>query len=311
MHTFWCLQPKQYTTMNHRILSFGILLFCTVTSLHAITFEILKPKLLATNMKFTEGPAWDSKGYVVFSDIDGNVIYTWSAKQGLDTLVFPAGNSNGILKNKKTGFIVCRHKARDLVRMDEKGVFTPLISTYRGNKLNSPNDLEQSKKGNLYFRDPDFGANTASRELPYQGLFVLPANQQEVVLIDSSLQWPNGVTLVDAERTLLVCESKTNRVWSYKLNKQGLVDNLATDKKLFVKVSGTGLVDGITTDKAGTIYIAFNRGGIRIFSRQAKELGTIQIPSGEEVRNMCFGGNDGSTLFVTAGKSLYQIDLKN
>jgi len=269
----------------------------------------LQPVKLASGMKFTEGPAWNADGYLVFSDIDGNVLYKWSEKGGLDTLAYPSGNSNGIICTGKNSFLVCHQGSRVISSMTPDGKLTPYIPTYKGKKFNSPNDLEITKKGMIYFSDPDFGHNTRSRELPYQGFYAVPAGQKEPILLDSTLNWPNGVAFFDDEKVVYLCESKTNNIYAYTLNAKGLIDDLSRDKKLFVKVSGNGLADGLVSDGKGHLFVAFNKGGIKVFDKQANEIGQIAFPNGEDVRNLCIGGASGKTLFVTAGKSLYKIEL--
>lgn len=269
----------------------------------------LQPVKLASGMKFTEGPAWNADGYVVFSDIDGNVLYKWSEKEGLDSLAYPSGNSNGIICTGKNSFLVCHQGFRVISSMTADGKLTPYIATYKGKKFNSPNDVEITKKGMIYFSDPDFGHNARSRELPYQGLYAVPAGQKEPILLDSTLNWPNGVAFFDDEKVLYVCESRTNNIFAYTLNAKGLIDDLSRNKKLFVKVNGNGLADGLVSDGRGHLFVAFNKGGIRVFDKQGAEIGQIAPPNGEEVRNLCIGGTSGKTLFVTAGKSLYKIEL--
>jgi len=276
---------------------------------HAGITDALKPVKLASGMKFTEGPAWNADGYVVFSDIDGNVLYKWSESGGLDTLAYPSGNSNGIICTGKNSFLVCHQGSRNISSMTADGKLTSFVATYKGKRFNSPNDLEISKKGLIYFSDPDFGQNTRSRELPYQGFYVIPAGLKEPILLDSTLNWPNGVAFFDDQQVVYLCESKTNNIYAYTLNAKGLVDDLSRDKKLFVKVSGNGLADGLVSDGRGHLFVAFNKGGIKVFDKQANEIGQIASPNGEDVRNLCIGGKEGKTLFVTAGKSLYKIEL--
>lgn len=286
-----------------------VMFFMLTPYMHSAVTDGLQPVRLATGMQFTEGPAWHSDGYLVFSDIDGNVLYRWSEKDGLDTLAYPSGNSNGIICTESKGFLVCHQSYRRISAMTATGELSPFISTYKGKKFNSPNDLVLSKRGMMYFTDPDFGHNTRSRELSYQGLYALPAGQHEPVLLDSSLNWPNGVAFFDDENVLYLCESRTNNIYTYTLNANGLIDDLSRDKKLFVKVAGNGLIDGLVSDGKGRLFVAFNRGGIKVFNKMGVELGQIAAPNGEEVRNICLGGPAGTTLFITAGKSLYKIEL--
>ena len=291
---------------KHAFLPAIILAFipCFVQQISAIDFNKATPVKLAGGMKFTEGPAWHPNGYLIFSDIDGNVIYSWSEKSGLDTLAYPAGNSNGLLYARKCPFLVCQQGARAISKMDEKGRITKMVDQFRGKKFNSPNDLLLDKKGNLYFTDPDFGFNAKSRELPFQGFYMLPSGKEEAILLDSTLNWPNGLTCSKDGKFIFLCESKTNIIYRYPCNKSGLVGQ----KTPFISVQGNGLIDGITTDNKGNLYVAFNRGGIQIFGPTGSKLGQIQFPAGEDVRNLCFGGKNNQTLYVTAGKSLYKIE---
>jgi sugar lactone lactonase YvrE len=288
----------------------GYLIFTTLLSsqLKAGIFDNLQPTRIATGMQFTEGPTWHPNGFLVFSDINGNVIYKWSEENGLDTLIYPAGNSNGIECTKSNTFVLCRQGLRDISQMSATGVITPYISKYNNKRFNSPNDLTLSYLGSIYFTDPDFGANSTDRDLSYEGLFCIPYNQKEAVLIDSTLVKPNGLTFVSDWRTLYVCESSTNTIYSYFLRNEYQIQDLTKDKKVFLKVTGTGEIDGITSDVFGNIYVAFGDGGIKIFDKDGNSLGQITLP--EKTRNLCFGGKYNNILFITAGTSLYKVEIR-
>lgn len=45
------------------------------------------------------------------------------------------------------------------------------VGSYDGRKLNSPNDVTVSKKGIIYFTDPDYGVEPEDRELDFEGLY--------------------------------------------------------------------------------------------------------------------------------------------
>ena len=65
--------------------------------------------------------------------------------------------------------------------------------------------------------------------------------------------------------------------------------------------------DGMCIDTEGRIYTTAG-GGIHIFNSAGKKLGLIPTP--EHPANVCFGGKDYDTLFITARKSLYSIKTK-
>jgi sugar lactone lactonase YvrE/predicted phosphodiesterase len=273
-------------------------------------FDNLLPVQLATGLQFTEGPAWHPDGYLVFSDINANIIYKWSEAKGLEILVSNVGNSNGIECAKTNDFVVCRQGQRDVVRMDATGKITSLLFQYNGKKLNSPNDVTINYLGSIYFTDPDYGVALKDRELPFEGLYCIPYNSPKPVLLDSTLVKPNGLTFVNDWRTLYVCESSTNTIYTYTLTNEFQIQDIKKDKKAFLKVTGIGEIDGITSDVFGNIYVAFGDGGIRIFDKDAKEVGLIKFPATEKVRNLCFGGQFNNILFVTAGISLYKVEIR-
>lgn len=273
-------------------------------------FDNLQPVLIATGMQFTEGPAWHPDGYLVFSDCDANIIYKWSESDGLDTLVSSSGSANGIACSKSNAFYICRQSTRDIASLSASGVVSSYVSGYNNKKFNSPNDVELSYLGSIYFTDPDFGLNTSSREFSYEGLFCIPYNQTSAVLLDSTLVHPNGMTFSNDWRTLYVAESSTGKIYSYYLRDEYKVQDYSKDKKVFLTVSGSGEIDGLTADIFGNIYVAYGNGGVLIYDRNASLVGQISFPSTIKVRNLCFGGKYQNILFITAGTSIYKVEIR-
>jgi len=62
--------------------------------------------------------------------------------------------------------------------------------------------------------------------------------------------------------------------------------------------------DGMTLDVAGNIYLTGK--GVTIFDRNGVLIGNIAVPE-EWTANVCFGGRDMKSLFITASKCLYRI----
>jgi len=64
--------------------------------------------------------------------------------------------------------------------------------------------------------------------------------------------------------------------------------------------------DGMTLDKHGNLYLTGN--GITVFDKSGKLLGSI--PSAKKrTSNVCFGGSEGNTLFITARDSVFVIEM--
>jgi gluconolactonase len=61
----------------------------------------------------------------------------------------------------------------------------------------------------------------------------------------------------------------------------------------------------MTIDSKGNLYLTGR--GVLIFDKTGKQVGTIDIPEGPT--NVCFGGKDFKTLFVTARTGIYSIKM--
>ncbi|WP_289109624.1 SMP-30/gluconolactonase/LRE family protein [uncultured Alistipes sp.] len=262
------------------------------------------PELLASGFRFTEGPAWCEDGYLLFSDLYGNKIYKWSEKERITTFLSPSESSNGICYDGSR-FWVCRHAARDIAVLGKDGMIASFVGSYDGRKLNSPNDIAVSRQGTVYFTDPDYGVEPEDRELDFEGLYYVVNGSDAAVLADDSMTKPNGVALSPDHTKLYVCESSSNTIHVFDLTSAGAPAN----KRTLCKISGDGEVDGIACHKSGYLFIAFSAGGIVIVSPEGEQQGHIAFSAKDRIRNLCFGEDDGNTLFVTASQSLYRVRL--
>lgn len=82
-------------------------------------------------------------------------------------------------------------------------------------------------------------------------------------------------------------------------------DGSTSGRRDFATVSSP---DGLAMDCLGNVYVASgSSGSIQVFAPAGRQLGSISVASG--LSNMAFGGADGRTLFITAGKALYALDM--
>lgn len=270
----------------------------------AQTLILQEPELLASGFRFTEGPAWCEDGYLLFSDIYDNKIYKWNEREGVTTFLSPSENSNGICYDG-TRFWVCRHTARDVAALKKDGMITSVVGSYDGHKLNSPNDIAVSKQGIVYFTDPDYGVEPEDRELDFEGLYYVVNGSDRAILADDSMSKPNGVALSPDHTKLYVCESSSNNIYVFDLASEGAPVN----KRTLCHISGDGEVDGIACHKSGHLFIAFSAGGVVILSPEGAQKELITFSENDRIRNLCFGEDDGNTLFVAASQSLYRVCL--
>ena len=76
------------------------------------------------------------------------------------------------------------------------------------------------------------------------------------------------------------------------------------NKKAFAEIGS----DGMTMDSQNNVYLTnIANKSVDIFSPDGERLVSYPVP--ESPTNVCFGGPDHSTLFITAGISLYALDM--
>ncbi|MBI4965762.1 MAG: SMP-30/gluconolactonase/LRE family protein [Desulfomonile tiedjei] len=263
---------------------------------------------LATGFQFTEGPVWNSRGgYLLFSDIPGNRIRKWTPGDGISDFRFPSGKSNGLTIDGGGRLIACEHANRRVSRTEEDGTLVTIASHYKGQKLNSPNDVVVKSDGSIYFTDPPYGLNPTfgtfePQELPFFGVYRLSPNGDELrLLVDDSV--PNGLAFSPDESLLYIADTEMNHIRVFDVGADGGTSN----GRVFAAISGDPLApDGLKVDSEGNIYVT-GKGGIWVLNPEAERLGIIPVP--ELPANLSWGDHDWRTLYITARSSLYRVRL--
>lgn len=286
-------------------------------------------KLTDNVFRWSEGPVWIKEGgYVLFSDVPNNIIHKWSEEDGLETFLQPAGydgpptdlfresGTNGLIRDREPGAIlIADHGNRMVARLDlatkEK---TPLATEYQGMKFSSPNDLTLAYDGTIYFTDPPYGLagvdDSPAKEIPFNGVYRRDGETGEITLIDDELSKPNGVILSPDENTLYVAQSDpaAAKVFAYSLDDDGMpgARRVFADLTQGVEEGLPGLPDGMAMDSDGNLYTT-GPGGVRIFGPDGTLLALIS--TGSAAANCTFGGEDGSTLYITSGSFLARVEV--
>ena len=204
---------------------------------------------LADGFVFTEGPVWiEDEARLLFSDVQDNVLYQWTAEDGASPLISPVFegdltgrrtvSSNGLTLDYEGRLIICEHGNRLISRLENDGTRTTLVDSYQGSRLNSPNDAVYGADGWLYFTDPPYGLegleDSPLKELDFNGIYRLsPTGVLELLTSDQTR--PNGIVLSPDERTLYVSNSDADRmVWfAYDVDDRGL-----RNARVFYDVTG-------------------------------------------------------------------------
>ncbi len=256
-----------------------------------------KVEKLAGGFNFTEGPAADAQGNIFFTDIPNNRIHKWSLDGGLSTFRENSGGANGLYFDEEGHFLVCEGGGRRLVSIDPKGKVTVLADKYRGKRFNSLNDLWIDPKGGVYFTDPRYGSRDGMEQGGEHVYYLSPDRKKLVRVIDDMVR-PNGVIGTPDGETLYVTDHGGRKTFAYKINQDGTL----SEKKLIAPEGS----DGMTIDNEGNIYLTTS--GVAVYDKQGNKIEMIDVP--ERPANVCFGGADNRTLFITARTSLYSVRMR-
>lgn len=266
----------------------------------ALASELVAPgakvELLAGGFMFTEGPACDAEGNVYFTDIPNERIHKWSVDGKLTTFRENSGKANGLYFDREGNLLACEGGNRRLTSISPGGKVSVLADGFQGKKLNSPNDLWVDPKGGVYFSDPRYGQEDGLEQDGFQ-VYYLPPNRKELVRVIGDLVKPNGVLGAADGKTLYVADAGGGKTYAYRIQPDGSL----TDRKLAAPVGA----DGMTLDERGNLYLA--RNVVHVYSPEGKAITTIEVP--EPPANVCFGGKDRKTLFITARKGLYAVRM--
>jgi len=263
----------------------------------SVTAPGAKVQKLAGDFKFTEGPAADAAGNIFFSDIPNNRILKYSLDGKLSVFRDNSGGANGLYFDSSGNLLACEGTGRQLVSISPQGQVTALADRYEGKRFNSLNDLWIDPKGGVYFTDPRYGDRDGMEQDGEHVYYLSPDRKRLIRVIDDMVR-PNGLVGTPDGRLLYVTDNGDGKTFAYTVNKDGTLSN----KRLFAPEGS----DGMTIDDEGNVYLT--TAGVAVYNKDGKKIELINVP--ERPANVCFGGSDRKTLFITARTSLYSVRMR-
>lgn len=257
-------------------------------------------QLVSDQFSFTEGPAADSFGNVYFTDQPNDKIYFWNWKTNkVEEFLDKTGRANGTYFDEKDNLITCSDESGEIWKINENGVAEILTTNFEGKRLNGPNDLWLDNDGGIYFTDPlyvrdywkNFKQEIFDKNLYYRN------SEGKITKLDTFTQ-PNGIVGSLKFKKLYVSDIDANKTYVYDISGAGKL----TNKKLFCNLGS----DGMTLDNLGNLYITGN--GVTVFNSKGEQIHYIDVPE-KWTANVTFGGENFSTLFITASKSVYTLKM--
>jgi gluconolactonase len=270
---------------------------------------------LGTGFTFTEGPLWHTDGYLLFSDMPGDVRRRWDESGGVTEVARPSNKGNGMTWDLAGRVVVCEHVTSSLVRMDPDGTGSGrevLASHYDGRELNSPNDVVVKSDGTIYFTDPTYGRMPGfgierEQDLDFQGVYRIPPGGGDLELAVDDFVQPNGLCFSPDEALLYVNDTDRAHIRVFDVQADGslsggqvLADGIGTGE-----LESGELVDGMKLDERGNVWVTGPE-GVWVFSPQGEHLGVVEVP--ENVGNINWGGPEWNWLFIAASTSMYRVN---
>ena len=267
-----------------------------------------------TGFTFTEGPLWNPDGFLLFSDMPGDVRRRWDEEGGVREVANPSNKGNGMTFDLDGRIVLCEHVTSSVVRMDPDGTGAGrevLASHYGDKELNSPNDIVVSSDGTIYFTDPTYGRMPGfgierEQDLDFQGVYRIPAGGGDVELLLDDFAQPNGLCFTADESLLYVNDTDRAHIRVFDVD----ADGRPVNGRVFAEGIGTAsleigdLVDGMKLDERGNVWVT-GPGGVCVFDPEGTHIGTVEVP--ESVGNINWGGPDWDRLFICASTSVYRL----
>jgi gluconolactonase len=264
-----------------------------------------KLETVASGFGFTEGPMWDSAGFLYVSDETLNKIFR-VYPNGKNEEVIALGDPDGNTFDRRHRLIDCASVLRAIIEVTPDGKYKILADHYEGKRFNSPNDVIVGPDGALYFTDPTLDLVAGEKqEIPFQGVYRLD-DKGEVRLLTKDLTQPNGLAFSPDGKHFYVDDSEQKNIRVYDASPDGTLSN----GRVFGDETGgrhEGVPDGMRVDSNGNLFVTGPK-GIWIWDANGNHLGTIVLP--EQPANLTWGNSDYHTLYITATTSVYRLQLK-
>ena len=274
--------------------------------------------VVATGLEFPEGPVCMADGSIVLVEVKRGTISRVDPDNGsVEVVAQPGGGPNGAAFGPDGALYVCNNggftwgEARGLTvpgvvpddyssgRIARIDIYTGqvevLYAEVDGEPLKGPNDLMFDSTGGFWFTDH---GKTRARTRDRGGLYYGRSDGSLVKEVSFPLDGPNGVGLSPEEDRVYVAETHQGSILYWDLSGPGELAS-SPHARFLARPAGRKLFDSLAMDSDGNVSVAtIQTGGISTFTREGEELEFFAVDD-PICTNICFGGSDMKTAFIT------------
>ncbi len=252
--------------------------------------------LVGEGYRFTEGPTASGKGEVFFNDIPNNKAYRIDLDGKVHDWVSDTHGANGQAFGPDGRLYAAA--ADEVLAYDASGKSTVIADGFHGN------DLVVRHDGGIYVTNPVRGGGGPGSSKVW---YISPKGEKRVV--NSGLNFPNGIALSPDQTLLYVADYASHWVYSYQVHPDG---SLLYKQRFFhlhaPDTADNAGADGMRVDRQGLLYVATNM-GIQVCDQPGRVNAIIPTPNGR-IANLCFGGPNFDILYATCGDRVYRRQVR-
>jgi gluconolactonase len=272
--------------------------------------------VVADGLAFPEGPVALSDGSVLVTELDRGTL-TRVTPNGKTHLVAECGGGpNGAAIGPDGAAYLCNNGGRFaggdwnggwIERVDlATGDVDVMYRQCDGRRLSGPNDLVFDPTGNFWFSDI---GKSRGRQRDIGSVYYAHSDGNRIVEVIHPAESPNGIGLSSDLGVLYYAETITARLRRRRLDGPGrLVEAPPNDPStLVVGLPGHQGFDSLAIDSEGNVCVAtLVSGCITVVDPDGSTVVQRYLPVGLDdgmVTNICFGGDDLRTAYVTLGRT--------
>jgi gluconolactonase len=285
---------------------------------------------ITTGLQFPEGPVAMPDGSVILTELFASRLKRVAPDGTKTTVAEINGSPNGLAVGPDGALYLCNNgnaftplNMGDLLypgpfdeskyiggriqRVDiATGKVTDLYTHCGTTALRAPNDIVFDKHGGFYFTDH---GTRSERSADRTGIYYAKPDGSFIEEVAFPTDGPNGIGLSPDEKTVYWAETHTGRVYQRAITSPGKLAPPDASTVL-CGLPGYQLLDSLAVDGEGNICVAtIVNGGITVISPQGEVLQHIAVDD-RITTNICFGGPDYQTAYITASSTGRLLAMK-